>query len=869
MDRQKEFKDKRINITIENKMDTKNIMRFKDFKGHSTFNAKIDPFKKHTKAEIESMITKGRVSSDKQYIFEWTNHKCNVKPFYDVDMFYTDKDEYEKNIVAIHDQVKEVLKKLYPETDIAVCSSHGEKTKTKTVNKIKENIKGYAISFHFVMCDYHTTIPQLKEFNEKNNLYELKFKNTNDKMFDKAVYRDNGNMRFIYSYKPNDDRQKIPVNYTENYMLTKHVIQSSDATNYWKRPLPNVSPPVSPTTSDDEVKEEDVMEFVQQKKSYDAGEIQDILNSLQEECYEYDTWTRIGLAINNISEGDEIGFGLYNEWSKKDDGYDGIVELKKKWKSFGKKTHGNKLGFTFLRKLKNKYLPKNTQTLETIFCNSLEKNNQNINLAKLEMFKEMNNRIIFCKETGDYIILDKKIIRKENEELITMPCWYLKNATKTKDHFVDEKFIHTIDEDGKPKNITIDPYKLWCEWSDRRKVRAIGFDPRDKANSDLFNLWNGFNISKDIADSYDEKEAQPILDHIKELWCSGDENSYEYILNYFSHIIQKPHVKTGVLLALKSKQGGGKGIILDKIAQIIGDAHYAQNSNANFLFGDFNGQLEGKILINLDEAFWGGDKKMEGVIKNKITEKRQTINKKNKENYMVDCFANYIITTNNDWFAGTTEDDRRHYCLELNNKLSGRMNNETLKHIQPVLDAPCEAFAKVLYNRDISDFKPRMFKKTPLLQNQVEMNWNSPKVWWNNVMKDGGFECDGHFIEWNKVLKISTHSEGNKIYGQEIKNKKKEKKVVYEKDWLFKTYDRQGYDSRKFMNSAFWREIQKNCLGDLYQEKKLQLKKERKLYIFLPELDEARKRWNELQEYDYKYGEDDDDEWEINSSDDE
>ena len=870
MDRQKLFKKEMSKLIIENKMNNKDIMQFKDFKGQSNFAAFVDPFKKTTKTEIENMIKDCKYN--KKYIFEWTNHKCFVKPFYDVDFFYTNEELFKTNIEPVKNKVRDILKKLYPETDIAISSSHGEKIKIKTKNKVKTEIKGFAISYHFVCCDYQTTIPELKEFNEKNKLYDMEWKGK--KIFDKSVYRDNGNMRFLYCYKPNDNRQKIPVSYKDDYMLTKHVIQSTDATNHWKRPLPKSSPPVSPTTSDEETVQEekkeekeeeednDMMPFVPQKNPYNLGELQEIINILPEECYEYDDWIKIGMAICNITEGDNVGLCMYVDWSKKDiENYDEAV-IKSNWKRWKKRT-GNKLGITFLRKLKAKYQPKNQQSLHNVFANAFEKNDNHEKKAKLEMLNEMNNRVIFVKETGDYIILDKKIIRKANEELITMPCWYLKTATKTKDHFLKEKFIHTYEEEGgKLKNINVDPFKEWCEWIDRKEVRAIGFDPRDNANSDLFNLWNGFNISKEVADTYDEEEAQPILDHIKELWCNNDEDSFEYVMNYFSHIIQKPHIKTGVLLALKSKQGGGKGIILDKLAQIIGDNHYAQNSNANFLFGDFNGQLEGKILINLDEAFWGGDKKLEGVIKNKITEKRQTINKKNKENYMVDCYANYIITTNNDWFAGTTEDDRRHYCLELNNRLSGRMNKETLKHIQPVLDAPCEAFAKVLYNRDISEFKPRMFKKTKLLQNQVEMNWCSPKVFWNNVMRDGGFEFRGKFVEWNKILKYSEY-DTNHQYGLEIKNKKKEKRVVYEKDWLFRCYDSQSYNGRKFDNSSFWREIQKNCIGDLYVEKKIQVKKERKLYVFLPTLEEAREKWNEMQEYDYNYGEEDDDEWEV------
>jgi hypothetical protein len=885
MDREKILKKNLVNITKENKMiANNNIMNFKDFKGQSDFKAVIDPFTKSTKKEIEDMIQSSKFS--KKFFFEWTTYQSKIKPFYDVDMFYDNKEDQEKNINIIEKETLEVLKGLYPESDIAISSSHGAKTKIKTIKKIKKKIEGFAISFHFVMCDYETTVEKLREFNEKHNLYDIKFKNTNEKMFDKTVYRDGGNMRFLYSYKPNDSRQKIPENYKDDYMLTKHVIQSSDATNYWKRSMPTgVSPPASPPQSPkvQEVVKEVVEEVVEKdeefimKKQYDAGELQEILDMLPNDCYEYDTWIKIGMAIHNITEADNVGIAMYAEWSKKDDENFDLDLIKKNWKYWSKKKTGNKLGLTFLRKLKAKYQPTKDQSLQQVFRNCLidPEYGKGLNHARKCMYNEMNNRVIFVKETGDYIILDKKIIRKKNDDLITMPCWYLKTATKTKDHFLKEKFTFTYkdgdpddDNEGKEppkKTINFDPFKEWCEWIDRKEVRAIGFDPRENSNKDLFNLWNGFNISKEDADQYDEEDAKPILDHIKSIWCKGDEDAYNYVMDYFSHIIQKPHVKTGVLLALKSKQGAGKGIVLDYLAKIIGDAHYAQNSNANFLFGDFNGQLEGKILVNLDEAFWGGDKKLEGVVKNKITETRQTINKKNKENYMIDDYANYIITTNNDWFAGTTEDDRRHFCLECDNKYASISTKEKDEYFRPIYESPCEAFAKVLYNRDITNFKPRQFKKTDVLQGQVEMNWNSPKVFWNRVMKDGGFEYDGQFIEWNKTLEVVTDYD-KKTYGLEIKNKKKEKRVVYSKDWIFKCYDKQSYNGRKFDNSSFWREIEKKdgCLGDLYVDKRIQVKKQRKIFVFLPTLEEAREKWNEIQEYQYNYGnEDEEDEWAV------
>ena len=91
---------------------------------------------------------------------------------------------------------------------------------------------------------------------------------------------------------------------------------------------------------------------------------------LPSECYEYDTWVKIGMAIHNISEGDNVGIGIYVDWSKKDEGFD-LDLIKKNWKYWDKKKKGNKLGLTFLRKLKSKYQPKNTQSLEQVFVGAL------------------------------------------------------------------------------------------------------------------------------------------------------------------------------------------------------------------------------------------------------------------------------------------------------------------------------------------------------------------------------------------------------------------------------------------------------------------------------------------------------------------
>ena len=92
--------------------------------------------------------------------------------------------------------------------------------------------------------------------------------------------------------------------------------------------------------------------------------------------------------------------------------------------------------------------------------------------------------------------------------------------------------------------------------------------------------------------------------------------------------------------------------------------YYAQCSNLESIIGNFTTGIEGKCLINFDEAFWGGDKKKEGMIKNLITEPNQEIRVKNHSPYNVKNTTAFILTTNAERFSGVTKDDRRHFCLE-------------------------------------------------------------------------------------------------------------------------------------------------------------------------------------------------------------
>ena len=83
--------------------------------------------------------------------------------------------------------------------------------------------------------------------------------------------------------------------------------------------------------------------------------------------------------------------------------------------------------------------------------------------------------------------------------------------------------------------------------------------------TDYFNLFLGFlakpamDINKEIMD--------PILWHVRNIICDGNEVLNEYIWNWWAFLVQKPQQKPRLILVLKSTlQQGGKILLLILLA---------------------------------------------------------------------------------------------------------------------------------------------------------------------------------------------------------------------------------------------------------------------------------------------------------------
>ena len=152
--------------------------------------------------------------------------------------------------------------------------------------------------------------------------------------------------------------------------------------------------------------------------------------------------------------------------------------------------------------------------------------------------------------------------------------------------------------------------KHWLGHNDRREYSHVVFQPdlNLPIERGAFNIYFGLKIELEnniTSYDYDQELVDPFINHIHKYFCKCNQQHTQYLLNWLSHIIQKPSTPTKVVIVLKSIQGIGKGLIFDILLGngIFGQETYLQVNNIEGLIGHFNDHIKNKIFINVNEVF--------------------------------------------------------------------------------------------------------------------------------------------------------------------------------------------------------------------------------------------------------------------------
>lgn len=263
------------------------------------------------------------------------------------------------------------------------------------------------------------------------------------------------------------------------------------------------------------------------------------------------------------------------------------------------------------------------------------------------------------------------------------------------------KNMHIPAPQGVGKNRQLFATDVWMKREETKRYYDVVFDERVH-NPRVFNLYKGMV----------EGEEGPFdlwLEHLRENVCNGNEEEFEYFLNWCAHIVQNPTNKpaTQTCIAIKGEKGTGKGAVLDPLVRLFPGNGFV-TEKPDDLFGRFNSGLEGKIIVFGDEVEWPGDPSIENVFKSLITSSEMRVEKKYFNTLTVKNAARFLLSTNMEWVVPAGQHERRFVVFEISN---ARMrDNEYFQAMDKQMkEGGLVGLKNFLLARDISNFDHSKF----------------------------------------------------------------------------------------------------------------------------------------------------------------
>lgn len=294
--------------------------------------------------------------------------------------------------------------------------------------------------------------------------------------------------------------------------------------------------------------------------------------------------------------------------------------------------------------------------------------------------------------------------------------------------YMNRLVIAGTDKDDNP--IRMPAGKWWLQHPRRRQYGTVTFAPEREVPG-AYNLWKGFAFEAVPAPS----KCQLFLGHMRDVICSGEQDSYDYLLRWMALAVQKPAQPGHVAVVMRGGQGTGKGSFANHFGALWG-RHYMVVSNAEHLFGRFNAHLLDCCLLFADEAFWAGNKKHEGQLKALVTEDMLISERKNFDAQALANYLKIIMASNSDWVIPAEVDDRRFFVLDVSEdqKQDRKYFAALTKSME---DGGYEALLHYLLSFDLTGFEVRNVPQTRALREQKIHSFSPEQEWWYHKLQDG------------------------------------------------------------------------------------------------------------------------------------
>lgn len=284
-------------------------------------------------------------------------------------------------------------------------------------------------------------------------------------------------------------------------------------------------------------------------------------------------------------------------------------------------------------------------------------------------------------------------------------------------------------KDGKPIWKETAQGKWWLGHPGRRQFDRVGYFPKKSAPAGCYNLWQGFSVTPKQGD------WGVLEEHIAKNICRGDRELERYVRRWLAFCVQRPADPPGVALVMRGAKGSGKGTLANALGHLFG-RHYLAIANSDHVTGKFNAHLQDVSVFFIDEGFWAGDKKKEGVLKQLITEPFIPIERKFFDVENVPNRLHIIIASNESWVVPARGLERRFLTLDLDDAHAQDTKFFGALHDQ-LATGGYEAMLFDLLNEPLGDFDVRTAPRTEALVEQMIHSFTPFEEWWFGKLKEG------------------------------------------------------------------------------------------------------------------------------------
>ena len=344
---------------------------------------------------------------------------------------------------------------------------------------------------------------------------------------------------------------------------------------------------------------------------------------------------------------------------------------------------------------------------------------------KTAIVQRIVSHSIGAKPVVDYVYRDVRTIKEQlGSKKVQVKEWKMVpvKGSKTGE-------MYRIEYD-----VTFSPIEHWLESENILKYNKRVFNPRpygmnECANAVQLNLFTGIDHPATHTMSATEMQAaadgplKAFLDHIRYIWCANAPDAYDWVIKFLAITIAKPWVKVKVALILKSLPRTGKGVGFEKMEQIIGSKYVSMPTSIDDVtVKQFNSQFTAHcLLMILDEAFWGGSKKIKGAIKKIITETYTNVSEKYEVGYRTDACWNTIFASNEKHVVNMDIASGKMLVLDVSNKWAGASADPAAKkvYMDKVRATDVQLLSNYFHNMDFSTWNPYDLPMTNASKDQM------------------------------------------------------------------------------------------------------------------------------------------------------